>query len=63
MSGSKRRPRCNKANKTIFFTELDAKLALARRVWKDKGEIRYYDCRDSRGIHYHLTSQEKRNGH
>ena len=44
--------RCNRANKVIFKTELEAKMALAERVWKDKGEIRDYECRD----HFHLTS-------
>jgi len=40
----------------MFRTELDAKIALASRVWKDKGETRYYPC----GHHFHLTSQLKR---
>lgn len=45
---------CNRAGgKVKFPTELDAKIALARRVWKDKGECRYYFCHG----HYHLTSQ------
>lgn len=48
---------CNRAGKVIFRTELDAKIALARRVWNDKGERRIYPC----GDHFHLTSQEKRN--
>lgn len=46
--------RCNRQGKVIFATELDAKIALAHRVWKDKGEKRYYYCP---GGHYHLTSQ------
>lgn len=46
---------CNRANKVIFHDELDAKIALASRVWKDKGEIRHYPCTN----HWHLTSQEK----
>lgn len=47
--------RCNRAgNKVIFKTELDAKLALAERVWKDKGEIRCYKCPHRN--HWHLTS-------
>lgn len=50
---------CNRSGrKVIFKTELDAKLTLARRVWKDTGEVRIYAC----GNHYHLTSQKKRNG-
>jgi hypothetical protein len=52
----KRRYRCNREHKFIFWTELDAKMALATRVWKDKGEIRYYPC----GDHFHLTSQERK---
>ncbi len=47
-----------RGQKTIFHTELDAKIALAGRVWKDKGEIRYYRCEI--GNHWHLTSQEAR---
>lgn len=46
--------RCNRAGKVIFRTELDAKIALSLRVWKDKGEVRYYPCHG----HFHLTSQE-----
>jgi hypothetical protein len=47
---------CNRSGKVIFRTELDAKIALAERVWKDKGERRYYPCQE----HFHLTSQEKK---
>lgn len=47
---------CSIRGKVMFATELDAKMALADRVWKDKGEQRYYKCRN----HYHLTSQAKR---
>lgn len=49
--------RCNRAGKVIFPTEIDAKIALATRVWKDKGEKRYYRCPNG---HYHLTSQAKK---
>ena len=49
---------CNKTGKVIFPTELDAKIVLARRVWKDKGEVRYYPC----GKHFHLTSLEENRG-
>lgn len=45
--------RCNRTGKVIFATKLDAKIALATRVWKDKGEVRYYPCYG----HWHLTSQ------
>lgn len=50
--------RCNRTGK-VKFDEIGAKLALARRVWGDKGEIRYYKC----GRHYHLTSQESKHAH
>ena len=50
---------CNRVHKVIFFTELDAKLALAQRVWKDKGEVDYYPCHG----HWHLTSEERNRGH
>ena len=40
-------------DKVIFRTILDAKIALAKRMHDDRGEIRFYKC----GNHYHLTSQ------
>ena len=49
--------RC-RAQKVIFKDELAAKIALAQRVWKDKGEVRYYRCEI--GNHWHLSSQEER---
>jgi hypothetical protein len=51
--------RC-KFGKVIFETELDAKIALASRKARDKGEIRYYPC-NAHGVkkHWHLTSQER----
>jgi hypothetical protein len=54
------RPRC-KYGKVIIHTELDAKIALAIRRARDKGEIDYYVC-DAHGVdkHWHLTSQEDR---
>lgn len=52
--------RCWRGNKVIFATELDAKLALAQRVWRDKGEVDFYPCPNG---HYHLTSQPRRRGH
>jgi hypothetical protein len=48
--------RCNRTGKVIFATELEAKIALAWRVWKDKGEKRWYPCHG----HFHLTSEDKR---
>lgn len=63
-----KKDRCGKQNKVIFPTELDAKLALATRVWKDKGEVDYYlcdfKCRAAKyKEHYHLTSQKFDRGH
>lgn len=49
--------RCSTNGKVVFETELDAKIALATRVWKDKGEVRYYACKLG---HWHLTSEQKR---
>lgn len=51
--------RC-KYGKVMIHTELDAKMALAKRIAKDKGEVRYYLC-DAHGTkkHWHLTSQVK----
>lgn len=46
---------CRRARKVSFIDELAAKIALAERVRKDKGEIRYYAC--NFGNHYHLTSE------
>lgn len=47
-----------RGQKVIFHTELDAKIALAGRIRKDKGEIRYYRCEIAN--HWHLSSQEAR---
>lgn len=47
-----------RGQKIIFHTELDAKIALAGRIRKDKGEIRYYRCEIAN--HWHLSSQEAR---
>lgn len=49
---------CRRARKVAFKTELDAKMALADRVYRDKGERRAYKCKF--GPHWHLTSEEKR---
>jgi len=52
--------RCNRAgNKVIFQTEMDAKLALSRRMWRDKGEVDYYPCPVG---HFHLTSERRNRG-
>ncbi len=49
------RRRCVKVR---FRTELDAKIALAAVLRRDKGEKRIYRCPRCKG--WHLTSQEKR---
>lgn len=46
--------RCSISGLVIFDSELDAKIVLAKRVWKDKGEKRYFPCRN----HFHLTAQD-----
>lgn len=46
---------CNRAHKVIFENELEAKIALAERVWKGRGEVRYYSCHG----HFHLTSMSE----
>ena len=48
--------RCNIGGLVIIPTELDAKIALMKRQAKDKGEKRYFQCRN----HFHLTAQEQR---
>lgn len=45
--------RCGITGLVILKTELDAKIVLAERVWKDKGERRHFKCRYYN--HYHLT--------
>jgi hypothetical protein len=44
-----------KCGKVRYRTEVDAKMALAYRSWKDKGEVRAY--RHSKCGGWHLTSQ------
>jgi hypothetical protein len=39
-----------------YRTEVDAKMALAYREWKDKGEVRAYHHSQCGG--WHLTSQQ-----
>ncbi len=48
--------RCNRNNHRIIPSELEAKIALANRQRKDKGEIRIFRC----GTHWHLTSQDQK---
>jgi hypothetical protein len=48
---------CRRARKVAFPDELDAKIALAERIRKDKGEVRHYQC--NFGPHFHLTSQKE----
>lgn len=53
------RKKCNRG-KVIFDTELDAKIALATRMRKDKGEVRHYPCTIAGHTHWHLTSEEEK---
>lgn len=46
--------RCHIGGLVILNTEIEAKIVLARRVWADKGEKRYFPC----GNHWHLTAEE-----
>lgn len=46
--------RCNRTGLVILFSELDAKIVLAQRKYRDKGEVRYFECKS--GNHFHLTS-------
>ena len=46
--------RCPQTKLVILKDELEAKVVLAYRQNRDKGEKRYFRC----GDHYHLTSQE-----
>lgn len=48
--------RCNATGRVIIHTELDAKLILAGRVWRDKGERGYRKCPIH--DHYHLTASD-----
>lgn len=48
---------CRRTRKVQFHTELDAKIALSRRVRYDKGEKRLYQCEFCK--EWHLSSQEK----
>ena len=60
-SRNRGRATCKRAHKVILRTELDAKIALAGRAARDKGEVRYYQCPygDRENPHYHLTSQKE----
>lgn len=49
------RGRCGKI---IIRDELGAKIALARLVWKDKGQSRAYECKICYGHIWHVTSQD-----
>lgn len=48
---------CPETHKVAFRDELDAKMALARRIRNDKGEVRVYQCPFCHK--FHLTSQKK----
>ena len=49
--------RCAATGLVIFKSELEAKIVLASRVWRDKGERRVFLC--PAGRHFHLTSMEE----
>ena len=55
MSRPRWKPQRRHHGLVVFPDELGAKIALAGRVARDKGEIRYFKC----GNHFHLTSQPK----
>lgn len=48
--------RCNRNNKVIIRSELEAKMVLANRQHRDKGETGYKPCFGPWGVHYHLTA-------
>lgn len=47
---------CKSCGKVIFRDELAAKIALAGRLNRDRGEVRCYRCPQGRG--WHLTSKK-----
>lgn len=47
--------RCGQTGLVILFSELEAKIVLAQRRHRDKGEVRYFPC--TAGDHFHLTSE------
>jgi hypothetical protein len=47
--------RCSQTGLVILFTELEAKIVLAQRMYRDKGETRYFPC--TAGNHFHLTAE------
>ncbi len=49
---------CRKSGKIRYHDQLDAQIALAKLVWKDKGEKRIYRCPACKG--FHTTSQAQR---
>jgi len=51
---------CKKTNKVKYRDELDAKIALARLVWRDKGQTRVYFCPYCKN--WHLTHKKVRGG-
>lgn len=46
---------CTACSKVIFWKEIDAKIALMKRAFKEKGEKRVYRCPAGKG--WHLTSK------
>lgn len=47
--------RCGQTGLVILFSELEAKIVLAQRIHRDKGEVRYFPC--TAGNHFHLTAE------
>lgn len=58
MVSRKKFSKCRKTGKIRYHDALDAQIALAKLVWKDKGEKRTYRCHFCRG--FHTTSQDLR---
>ncbi|MCA1807240.1 MAG: hypothetical protein LC687_05255 [Actinobacteria bacterium] len=46
--------RCSHTGLVVFNSELEAKIVLAHRIRRDKGEIRYFSC----GDHFHLAATD-----
>lgn len=52
--GKSRLTRCQAMGLVILHSELDAKIVLAQRMYRDKGERRYFAC----GTHFHLSAED-----
>lgn len=58
VSATSRTKSCKPCKKVSFKDEIAAKIALAGRSRKDKGEVRCYKCPEGHG--WHLTSKKQR---